>query len=142
MGLPPSIISLNLFYTFSHVPDLTYFPKSDTFMYICLVLITLLVNRLAVTIYLVELVDPRKHYVALKWLWLWVNIMAICDLLSNFDFDQILSREQRTVQNLQHSQMQFFASSTQLSFFSSISIIGAYLRRLILLEFNFNIIGC
>ena len=60
MGLPPSIISLNLFYTFSHVPDLTYFPKSDTFMYICLVLITLLVNRLAVAIYVVELVDPRK----------------------------------------------------------------------------------
>ena len=41
--------------------------------------------------------------------------MAICDLLSNFDFDQILSREQRTVQNLQYSQMQFFASSTQLA---------------------------
>ena len=41
--------------------------------------------------------------------------MAICDLLSNFDFDQILSREQRTVQNLQYSQMQFFTSSTQLA---------------------------
>ena len=63
---PPNIISLNLFNTFSHVPDLTYFPKSDIFMYVCLVLITLLVNRLAVTIYLVELVDLRKHNVALK----------------------------------------------------------------------------
>ena len=65
--------------------------------------------------YLVELIDPRKLNVALTWLWLWVNIMAICDLLSDFDFDQIPSREQRTVQNLQYSHMQFFASSTQLA---------------------------
>ena len=57
--------SLNLLHTFSHVPDLTYFPKSDIFMYICLVLITFLVNRLAVIIYLVELIDPRKLNVAL-----------------------------------------------------------------------------
>ena len=58
--------------------------------------------------YLVEeLVDPRKLNVALKWLWLWVNIMVICDLLSDFDFDQILSRVQRAVQNLQYSHMQF-----------------------------------
>lgn len=54
---------------------------------------TLWVNRLAVAypfpIYPVELVDPRKLNVALKWLWLWVNIMVISDLLSDFDFDQI-----------------------------------------------------
>ena len=66
IGLPPSIISLNLFYTFSHVPDLTHLPKLDIFIYICLMLITLLVNRIAVTIHLVVLVDPRKHNVAFK----------------------------------------------------------------------------
>ena len=72
----------------------------------------LMIKRLAVfklfASYLVEeLVDPRKLNVALKWLWLWVNIMVICDLLSDFDFDQILSRVQRAVQNLQYSHMQF-----------------------------------
>ena len=71
----------------------------------------LMIKRLAVfklfASYLVEeLVDPRKLNVALKWLWLWVNIMVICDLLSEFDFDQILSRKQRAVQNLQYSYMQ------------------------------------
>ena len=35
-------------------------------MYVSLVLITLLENRLAVAIHLVELVDPRKLNVALK----------------------------------------------------------------------------
>ena len=54
-----------------------------------------------------ELVDIRKLNVALKWLRLWVNIMVMCFLLSDFDFDQIPSREQRAAQNLQYSDMQF-----------------------------------
>ena len=103
--------------TFIHVLNLTYFPKSDIFIYICLVLITLFVNRLTITVYLVELVDPRKLNVALKWLWLWVTITLTSDLLSDFDFDQIPSREQITVQNCSILSQQFCSaleSSTQL----------------------------
>ena len=51
--------------------------------------------------------------------------MVISDLLSDFDFDQIPSREQRTVQKLQYSHMQFCSA---LLFY--------------LLEYKFSMIGC